>query len=122
MIYRILADILVVLHGLFILYVLFGAFLNFKWPKMIWIHLPIMIWGVLVEYYHWICPLTPLENYFRQLAGEGGYEGGFIEHYIIPVIYPENLTPQFQVFFGSLVVILNLVVYGFYFYRLKRKL
>ncbi|MBI9061321.1 MAG: DUF2784 domain-containing protein [Marinilabiliaceae bacterium] len=121
MIFRIIASILVLIHGLFILYVLFGAFLNFKWPKMIWIHLPMVIWGALVEYMHWICPLTPLENYFRQKARTGVYEGDFIEHYIIPLIYPENLTPQFQVVFGSLVVVLNLVVYGFFWYHIRRK-
>ena len=121
MIFRIIASILVLIHGLFILYVLFGAFLNFKWPKMIWIHLPMVIWGALVEYMHWICPLTPLENYFRQKARTGVYEGDFIDQYIIPLIYPENLTPQFQVVFGSLVIVLNLIVYGFFWYHIRRK-
>lgn len=121
MIFRIIADILIVLHGLFILYVLFGAFLNFRWQKLVWLHLPVMIWGILVEYMHWICPLTPLENYFRRKAGTGVYEGDFIDHYIIPLIYPENLTPQFQVVLGSLVIVLNLVIYGFFWYRIRRK-
>ena len=121
MVYQIIADILIVIHGVFILYVLFGAFLNFRWPKLIWWHVPAIIWGALVEYMHWICPLTPLENYFRHKAGIGVYEGDFIEHYIIPLIYPPDLTPQFQVWFGSLVIALNVVVYGLHFYRWKRK-
>lgn len=120
MIYQILVDLLVVLHGLFILYVLLGALLNYKYPRLMRLHIPVVIWGVLVEYFHWICPLTPLEKHFRTLAGNGSYEGDFIEHYLVPIIYPENLTDEFQFVFGSLVVIINGVLYGLLIVRWKR--
>ncbi|TAJ09414.1 DUF2784 domain-containing protein [Marinilabiliaceae bacterium JC017] len=120
MIFQILADLTIIIHGLFILFILFGALLAFRWKRIIWFHLPLAIWGAMVEYFHWICPLTPLENHFRRLSGEAGYEGDFIEQYLIPVIYPENLTPQFQIIFGSIVVVINLIIYSSLVYKWKK--
>ena len=121
MIYRILADLMVVLHGLFILSVVFGGFLVLKWRKLIWAHLPVVIWGALVEFAGWICPLTPWENHFRMKAGEAVYEGDFIGEYILPLIYPEELTRGIQIVLGSLVVIINVVVYAIVVVRYIRK-
>lgn len=112
MIYRFLADALVVVHFGFILFVAFGALgaLRYRWWP--WLHLPVVAWGVLIEWVGWICPLTPLENRFRALAGQGGYEGGFIEHYLIPLIYPAELTRGVQWTLGAAVLVINLVLYG----------
>ena len=117
MIYRILADLLVILHGLFILFVILGGLFVLKWRKLIWIHIPVALWGILVEYAGWICPLTPWENYYRQKAGMAIYQGDFVGHYILPLIYPEGLTHQTQLLLGSLVVLINGVVYFLYFLR-----
>ena len=111
MFYRIAADGLVSFHLLFILFVLFGGLLVLKWRRLIWLHLPAATWGVAVEVFHLECPLTRWENLFRQAAGQGGYGEGFIEHYLIPLIYPAGLTPTIQLGFGALVLLLNLTVY-----------
>ena len=121
MIYRILADLMVVLHGLFILFVVLGGFLVLKWRKLIWAHLPVVCWGALVEFTGWICPLTPWENHFRRLAGEAVYEGDFVGKYILPLIYPEELTRGIQIILGSLVVMINVVVYTIVVVRYIRK-
>jgi Protein of Unknown function (DUF2784) len=111
--YRLLANVVVALHGLFIAFVLLGAFLVWRWRWVAAVHLPCAAWGVLIEYRHWVCPLTPLETHLRARAGEQGYHGGFIEHYIMPVVYPGGLTPQVQVVLGTIVLVVNLCVYGF---------
>ena len=111
MFYRIAADGLVSFHLLFILFVLFGGLLVLKWRRLIWLHLPAATWGVIVEVFHLECPLTRWENLFRQAAGQGGYGKGFIEHYLIPLIYPAGLTPTIQLGLGALVLVLNLTVY-----------
>ncbi|NWA28184.1 DUF2784 domain-containing protein [Pseudomonas gingeri] len=111
MFYRIAADGLVSFHLLFILFVLFGGLLVLKWRRLIWLHLPAATWGVAVEVFHLECPLTRWENLFRQAAGQGGYGEGFIEHYLIPLIYPAGLTPTIQLGLGALVLLLNLAVY-----------
>ncbi|NTW78155.1 MAG: DUF2784 domain-containing protein [Syntrophaceae bacterium] len=108
---RFFADVLVVLHFLFILFVVAGGILVLHRPRLAILHLPAVIWGAAVELCGWICPLTPLENYFRRLAGGAGYSGGFIEHYLIPLIYPENLTIGMQYVLGALVVVVNLIFY-----------
>ena len=81
--YKLLADVVLLSHLVFILFVLFGALLVYKWPWFAWIHIPIALWGMLISFVGWVCPLTPLENYFRKMAGQLGYEGSFIEHYIM---------------------------------------
>ena len=105
-----LADFIVFLHFSFILFVIFGGFLILKWRQLIWLHLPAATWGALIEFAGWICPLTTLENRLRSASG-GGYASGFIEHYLIPIIYPSGLTREIQVALGLAVILLNLYVY-----------
>lgn len=111
MLYRIAADGLVLFHLLFILFVLFGGLLVLKWRPLIWWHLPAAAWGVSVEVFHLICPLTEWENRMRLAAGQTGYGGGFIEHYVWPVIYPAGLTPAIQLGLGAVVLVINVGVY-----------
>jgi len=115
MLYRLTADAVVLLHLSFIVFVVCGGFLAWRWPRLIWVHLPAAAWGTAIELFHWTCPLTPLEKWLRQLAGSAGYEGGFIEHYLIPIIYPAALTRWQQVVLGIVVVLLNAIAYGVYF-------
>ena len=109
------ADIVVLIHFGFILFVIFGGFLTLKWRPLIWLHIPAAIWGALIEFTGWICPLTTLEKELRGNNGDGGYSTGFIEHYITPVIYPEGLTRNIQIAMGIAVVLLNLFIYYRYF-------
>jgi len=119
LIYRALADVILVAHLAFVLFVVLGGLLVLRWPRLAWLHLPAAIWGVLIEYSGWICPLTPLENSFRTRGGEAGYSGGFIQHYIQPVLYPSGLTRSTQIVLGSLLLILNLTAYGIALSRMK---
>lgn len=112
MIYRALADLALVVHLAFVLFVVLGGLLVLRWPRLAWLHIPAAIWGVLIEYTGWICPLTPLENSFRTRGGQPAYSGSFIQHYIQPVLYPAGLTRSTQVVLGSIVLILNLAAYG----------
>lgn len=105
--------LVVIVHFAFIVWVVTGGFLAIKWCWAAWLHLPALVWGVLLEWYGWICPLTPLENELRANRGLSGYDGGFIEYYLIPVIYPEGLTPEIQVGLAVGLVIVNLIAYGF---------
>lgn len=110
--YRLLADLVVLVHGAFVVFVVLGGLLvlwNIRWA---WVHLPAAVWGAWVEFTGRICPLTPLENQLRHLAGERGYTGGFIEHYIIPLMYPAELTRETQFVLGYVVLAVNLVIYG----------
>lgn len=120
MLYGLLADAVLVLHLAFILFVLCGALLVWRWPRVAWLHLPAVAWGVLLEIFGWLCPLTPLEVRLREAAGRGGYDGGFIEHYLVPLIYPAGLTPGIQVWIGVGVLLLNLLLYGGLWRRLRR--
>ena len=106
-----IANLLVLLHLAFVGFVVLGALLVLRWPRLAWIHLPCVLWGALIEFAGWVCPLTPLEIRFRQLGGQAGYAGGFIEHYLLPVLYPQNLTRPVQVALGTLVLILNAATY-----------
>ncbi|HEX9382813.1 MAG TPA: DUF2784 domain-containing protein [Gemmatimonadaceae bacterium] len=121
MIYRALADLVLVVHLTFVLFVVLGGLLVLRWPRAAWLHVPAAIWGVLIEYTGWICPLTPLENSFRTRGGEMGYSGGFIEHYIQPLLYPAGLTRSTQLVLGSLVLVLNLTAYGIVVSRMRRR-
>jgi hypothetical protein len=121
MIYPLLADGIVVLHFLFIAFVVLGGFLSLRWPKLAFAHLPAAGWGTLVELCGWICPLTPLESQFRQAAGEAGYEGSFIAYYLLPIIYPAGLTRHIQFGLAAAVILINLAVYGWLVYRLHRR-
>lgn len=115
--YRLMADIVVVLHFTFILFVLMGGILSIWWRKVVWIHIPAAAWGVLIEFAGWICPLTPLENLLRVKSGEVGYLGGFVEKYILPVIYPAGLTREIQIALGIFVIIINLAIYWKVFHK-----
>jgi hypothetical protein len=115
--YRIAADIVLVVHLLFIGFVVGGAFLAWRWPWVIWVHLPAMVYGALVEFVGFTCPLTPLQNYLRRHGGEPGYNGGFISHYLIQVIYPPGLTRGIQIGLGLFVVLVAAVGYLGYLRR-----
>lgn len=112
MIYRWLADGVVVVHLAFVAFVMVGAFLALKWRWLVWLHLPAAIWGVLIEYAGWICPLTPLENALRARAGEAGYSGDFIQHYLLRALYPGGLTTATQWILGSIALGVNIVGYA----------
>ncbi len=112
MIFRLAADAVVTFHLLFIIFVLLGGLLILRWPWTALLHIPAMTWGAAVEFLHLYCPLTPLENALRSRAGDQGYDGGFIEHYLIPLIYPAGLTPQIQLWLGGIVLLINASVYG----------
>ena len=118
--YRVAADLVVVCHGLFMAFVVAGGFLTWRWPHIAWAHVPAAAWGALIEFAGWICPLTPLENHFRDRAGELGYTGGFVEHYLIPAIYPGFWTVERRVFLGVTVVAVNVLAYSIYFRRRRR--
>ena len=122
MIERIAADLLVVIHFAFIVFVVFGGLLVIKWRWVAVFHLPSALWGALIELSGWRCPLTPLEHQLRETAEGAGYTGGFIEHYIIALIYPEELTREIQISLGVMVLAVNLCVYGIVlFNRANRK-
>ncbi len=112
-----LADLVVIVHGLFILFVVAGGLLALRWPRVAWLHLPAAAWGVLIEWSGWICPLTPLENTLRQAAGQAGYSGGFVERYLLPLIYPAGLTPAVQLWLGLVVLVVNVAVYALWWRR-----
>jgi hypothetical protein len=110
--YRLLADLLVLFHAGFVLFVVLGGLAVLRWPRVAWVHLPVAAWGAWVEFSSTVCPLTPLENHLRNLGGEAGYSGGFISHYILPVLYPAGLSPRVEIVLGVFVVLLNLSVYA----------
>jgi hypothetical protein len=112
---RLAADLLVLLHLAFVVFVVVGGFLAWRWRWLAWAHIPCALWGAAIELMGWICPLTPLEVSLRRQAGQAGYEGGFIEHYITPIVYPGGLTPTIQVGLGVGLVALNLFAYTVYF-------
>ena len=113
MIYRLAADFVVVLHLAFILFVVFGGLLVLKYHRCALLHIPALIWAVLISLLGWVCPLTPLENWLRERGGIFGYDTSFIEHYILPIIYPGELTRGIQIFLGLLVLALNLSIYRY---------
>ena len=120
MLYRVLADLVLVVHFLFIAFVVAGGFAAVRWPRLAWAHIPCFAWGALIEFAGWICPLTPLENELRIASGQAGYSGGFIEHYLLPVIYPGALTREMQIWLGLSVLALNAVAYAWLLRRLSR--
>lgn len=110
--YSVLADVVLALHLLFVAFVVAGGLFALRWPRVVWIHAPAALWGVLIEYAGWICPLTPLENHLRARAGEATYESDFIARYALPLLYPEGLTREMQVALGTLALGVNVAVYG----------
>ncbi|GIV58371.1 DUF2784 domain-containing protein [Rhodocaloribacter litoris] len=117
MLYRLLADVVVVVHFAFVLFVVLGGLLVLWRFRLVWVHVPAALWGAWVELAGWVCPLTPLENTLRRKGGEAGYAGGFVEEYVLPVLYPQGLTREVQVVLGLLVLGFNAVVYGLVFLR-----
>lgn len=120
MVYRVLADAVVVLHLGFVVFVVAGGFLVLRWPRAAWIQLPAAAWGVLVEWSGWVCPLTPLENWLRAHGGGAAYQGDFVERYLLPVLYPASLTRSAQILLGSAALAANLVAYALVLARSRR--
>jgi len=117
MIYGILADIVVLVHAAFALFAGFGGFLVLRWRRLAWLHIPAVLWAALVEMAGWICPLTPLENLLRHRAGKVIYHSDFIEHYLMPVLYPAALTRKLQTALGLAVLFINVSVYVWVWHR-----
>ncbi len=120
MLYRILADLVLVVHLAFLVFAVLGGFLVFRWKRCAWIHIPAMLWAALIEFADWVCPLTPLENWLLQQSGGIGYPSDFIEHYIVPVVYPTVLTRHLQIALGLIVLGVNLGIYGWVICRTTR--
>ncbi|MGE5344711.1 MAG: DUF2784 domain-containing protein [Acidithiobacillales bacterium] len=115
--YHLLADAVAFVHFLFVVFVIAGGLAAWRWPKVAWVHLPAALWGMLVEVMGWVCPLTPLEDRFRMLGGSAAAHGDFVTRYLLPVLYPERLTPVLQKLLGALVVAVNVAVYAFVLQR-----
>ena len=111
MFYNFLADLVVILHFIFVFFVLLGGFLVLWKSCMAWYHVPAVLWAASIEFFGWICPLTPLENLLRQKGGLAGYDAGFVEHYLMPILYPGSLTRQKQVTLGLIVLSINIAIY-----------
>jgi len=111
-VYALLADLVLLGHFAFLLFVVLGGILVLRHPRVAWLHVPLALWGVYVEFSGAICPLTPLENHFRARAGEAGYTGGFIDHYITALMYPAGLTRGMQIALGTAVLALNVWLYA----------
>ena len=123
MIATVAANILVLVHFAFILFVVLGGFIALRRPTVAYWHLPCVVWGVLIALCGWICPLTPLEWNLLEQAGKSGYSGGFIEHYILPLVYPSELTRGMQIGFGVFTLVVNLLIYArFVWKRIKRRM
>lgn len=117
MLYRIAADALLIIHMAFIVFVVIGGVIALFRPRVAWVHVPAAVWGATVELGRFYCPLTPWEIRLRQLGGEAGYSGSFIEHYLLPILYPPGLTPTIQIWLGIAVLAINLPVYAWLLWR-----
>ena len=115
--YRLLADLVLIVHAAFVAFVMLGGLGVLRWPRLAWLHLPVVLWGAGIEFLGGICPLTPLENQWRQLAGEQGYAGGFVEHYIVALLYPDGLSRTIQIVLGLLVIVVNASIYAYVWRR-----
>ena len=121
LLYRLLADAVVALHFAFVGFALLGGLLVLRWRWIAWVHLPSAAWAVVIALAGWVCPLTPLENRFRRAAGHAGYDGGFVEHYVIPVLYPDGLTHTVQVALGLFALVLNVGVYAWVIHKWRTR-
>jgi hypothetical protein len=111
LLYQLLADIVLLAHLAFIAFVLGGGLLLLRWPRLAWLHLPAVVWVVFVEVTGWVCPLTPLENYFRAFASWDQYQGDFVAHYLLALIYPAGLTQTIQLMLAGAVIMSNVIIY-----------
>ena len=118
--YGLFADAVLLAHAAFVAFVVLGGFLVLRWQRVAWVHLPVVAWGAGIEITGGICPLTPLENHLRALAHEQGYAGGFVEHYVFGLLYPEGLTRDVQIALGLGVLALNAAVYARLWYRRRQ--
>ena len=118
---RIAADVLVALHMAFVIFVVAGGIAVVRWPALAWAHVPAVAWGAYAELTASICPLTPLENTLRRAAGESGYSGSFVEHYVLPVLYPAGLTAGDQRWIGLAVIAINVLAYAIVVVRARRR-
>jgi len=119
--YRGLADLVLVIHLAFVLFVVFGGLFTLRWPRVAWLHVPVALYGATIEFIGFICPLTPLEISLRRRGGEAGYAGGFIEHYITAALYPTGLTRDIQLALGIGVLLFNAIVYAIVVKRYKAR-
>ena len=120
--YRLLADLVVILHVAFVAFALFGGLLALKWKRIVWLHVPAALWAAAIEFGGWICPLTPLEIWLREQGGATGYRSGFIDHYILPLLYPASLTREMQVVLGVAVLAVNIASYAWLWHRWRKNL
>ena len=118
--YEIAANLILIVHLIFILFVVFGALLFFASTKIIFIHIPAIVWGSYIELTNSICPLTYLENWLLQKANLMTYSEGFIQNYLVPIVYPVNLTKDIQIYLGITLIVINIVIYAFIFVKLKK--
>ena len=109
--YPLLADLVLIVHLAFVVFVLCGGLLVLRWRWIAWLHLPAAVWGTVVEFAGWICPLTPLENWLRVQGGEAGYEDDFTTRYLLSILYPVDLTRDIQLLLGTVVIAVNAVIY-----------
>ncbi len=118
--YQFLADIVLVAHFTFVVFVLGGGLLLLRWPRLIWLHVPALVWGLVIELTGWVCPLTPLENVLRAMAGLNIYQGDFVGRYLLALLYPAVLTPALQLILAGFVFVLNVIIYTMVI-QLRRK-
>ena len=118
--YEITANLILIIHLIFILFVVFGALLFFVSTKIIFIHIPAIIWGSYIELTNSICPLTYLENWLLQKANLTTYSDSFIQNYLVPIVYPVNLTKDIQLYLGIALIVINIVIYAFIFTKIKK--
>ena len=120
--YELAADLTLIVHFAFIIFVVFGALLFFVSTKIIYVHVPALIWGIYIELTHSVCPLTYLENWFLQKANLTTYSEGFIQNYLVPIVYPKNLTEDFQTYSAIALIVANMIMYGLIISKSKKKL
>ena len=118
--YELAADLTLIVHFAFIIFVVFGALLFFVSTKIIYVHVPALIWGIYIELTHSVCPLTYLENWFLQKANLTTYSEGFIQNYLVPIVYPKNLTDNLQIYFAIVLIVANMIMYGLIISKSKK--
>lgn len=118
--YLLLSDLVIVIHFAFVIFVVAGGLLLYLRWWLVFLHLPAIIWGALVEFTHWICPLTYLEDWLRERAGLAAYRGDFVTHYLLPILYPVHLTAHIQIALGSLVIVINVIIYTALLWRWQK--